>query len=361
LEKLPITEILLQTRSFCRCGGIEDHDLATVTGILKQSGKRIVLAWDCLSKDREINEAAGKLERFIKQFDAIRFLDPGIGSFLKTNFPDCELELSLEHGSFNKHAILSWIKTFLPQLTRVVLSNQLPFFVIESLRSLITVEMELLGYGPLEIFYSRRKLLTKQLVSSNRFSNKLTLASDDRPNQKNQVFQTEKGTIVYYDKRLNIFEHHNEIGMAGINVLRLEYLYQDELKQLVEILEDPNWVKSLGLQKQGEFIQGFFDNNLSHKLFTELSNKHLIFQKETQAGVILETVKQHYCIIRLDQPTTLPQSIEICTPDGKNIRSVLIEIMDLKGQNHIRKVKPGVYQFSWIKYATPGSVIRFIR
>lgn len=362
LVNLPIAEVLLQTGSFSRSGGIDDSSLNPVIAKLKRSGKRVVLAWDCLAKDSHIEEASNKLKSLLHlhQIHSIRFLDPGIGCYLKSKFPECKLELSLEHGSFNLHAILGWIKCLQPQLTRVVLSNQLPILSIAALRSQIPVEVELLGYGPLEIFYSRRKLINDQPVTHTQTDTKLALASDDRPKQANSVFINDMGTTIAYDKWINLFGYHDQIIQAGVNVLRLEYRFRNELKQLIDIFNDPDWVRRLGNFSQTTFVQGFFEKNISHHHFDQLTNQYLVTEKQNQAGIILESVKHDFCILRLDKPTTLPQSITITSPEGRKIQAELRELMDLRGQRHLLEAKQGVYQISWIKYVSPGSVICFV-
>lgn len=354
--RLPVDEVLLQSKEFSRVGGVELSNLPGAFDLLKKHGKKVVLAWDHLIKDNDIEKQQVEFERIINSIDSVRILDPGLGAYLQQNFPQVKLQLSLEHGSFNSLAIEGWLQALKPQVERVVLSPQIPSKTISRIVQTVSTGIEVLIYGELEMFYSRRKLLPSEEQTQS-----LTISSDDRPGQKNRIIQTSKGTIVYYDRTLNLSSKVSAIIKEGIQYLRLEgysgeqldwikqYLNQTPRNRQISVAEDPIRETS-----------GFYEKNLTDKLFRNLTNRHLSEEAERKIGSVLESVKNEYTVLLLQSEIDLPCTIKIISPEGKNVERKVDELTDLKMQSSTDKALAGIYQIPWIKFAVPGSLVTLL-
>ncbi len=358
LEDFPVSDVILQSNEFCRSGGIESDKLEDSIQQLKYKNKRVILAWDCLAKDEEIVQSKDLLKSIISELDAIRFIDPGIGSFLQSEFPETDLEFSLEHGYLNTPAIVNWLKLFLPQLKKTVLSLQLPLTAIKSIHPEIPVVTELLGSGPIGIFYSRRSLLPQKLTVQRQVISQTTIASDDRPEEKNPILTSSKGSLVFYNKPLNIFGIHDELEDAGIDYLRLEYLYHVELMAIADSVREYGWMQAMKRRNKESATDAFLLNNPTDNLFNRFKNEYLEENSKNKIGIVVVSVKPRYCLISLDMPIKLPQHVQFISPEGKTVKVILEKLEDLKGKMHTANIEPGVYLTSWLKFVVTGSLVR---
>ena len=354
---LPVSEILVQCDDFSRFGGVDFSNLAETAAIIKSSGKRCTLSWDCLAKNSELNNQFLKLKPIIDTFHSIRFLDPGVGQLLQAKSPDMKLQLSLEHGSLNRIAIQQWVDTFLPQLEKVILSPQLPLKALSSIEIDPAVGKEILLFGPLEMFYSRRKLLENQNPSRDLLKKTMQIASDDRPTQKSCILQTSNGTIAFYDRQLNLFNTAEDIAKTGISEVRVEYVNKGQLKQIISFFQNDAQETPAAENASLHETRGFIQKNLTDRLFGALSNPYLKKESEFKVGTVLESVKHSYSVIRLQQEIELPSSLNFVTPEGKKVTKEFISLKDLKNNDYCGNVPKGVYLAAWTKFVVPGSMI----
>ncbi len=357
--EIPINEVLLQTRTFSRFGEIDDKDIDDCIFQLQSKGKKIVLAWDILLKDKNFKELENGFRRLSEQINTVRFLDPGVGRFLSQRFPDCRLQLSLEHGSHNKTAILGWSQVFGQRLERVILSNQIPISTIESITKIPNVKFEMLGIGRIEIFYSARHLLGNNHQNHASFTKHSIVASDDRPNQLSPVFENEHGTIMFYDKELFIMDDLDIIEKAGIDHLRLEF-YKDKQYQIVKkTAMRGDWTDQLKKSLDIKTTKGFFKSNQTHKLFTFLTNRYITDNQKNSFGIVIEAVKNKFTLIETAKYLTLPISVNFSSPEGKKVNYIINKVKDLKGKCYTKSAPAGVYLLPWIKYIVPTSILCF--
>ncbi len=356
LQNLPISDVLLQSALFSRSGGMDGNELKKTISQVKKTGKKCVLSWDCLAKDDELTNSVSELEPYIKDLDAIRFTDPGTGVFLMKTYPDIRLEFSLEHGSLNKQAVNAWVDRFEQKLQKVVFSVQMPLDVISSIIPTLRAETEILAAGIINIFYSRRPLLGMRTDFN--LEKELSIASDDRPNQWNPVMETAKGTTVFYDKPINIFSMHDKLQKAGLDYLRVEYLYHRELRTFSDSVSRKGWQQATLSYKQGESIKAFLASNPTNRLFSRLKNAYLSEKTEEKIGSVIEAVKPKHCLIKLDVPLSLPAKINFISPERKTIAATLDNLRDLKGTEYQNSIDPGIYLCKWHKYVVTGSFIQ---
>lgn len=362
IAQLAVDEILLHTTAFSKVGRLETKQIPTIAKELENSGKEVVLVWDLLCKDREIKDLGKVLESIIGAIKSVRFLDPGVGFFLKQNFPELDLQISLEKGPNNYPGIAGWCELFAPNLSKVVLSNQIPIGQIESFRKKIPVAVEIQAVGRLEIFYSARPLVRNQLqidqaekISENI---ELTVASEDRPTQFSAILENRHGTFMYNDKDLFTLDSLDTIEAAGVDSVTID-LYQDSLLDLwEEYFQKEGWIEQLKAMWPKKTGRGFFRANKSHIPFKRLTNRYLQEEKEERVGTVLESVKKVHTLVEIYQPIQLPTEIIFCTPEGRQVSSDQKELVNLKGELFQESIPPGLYRLPWVKYAVPATILK---
>lgn len=358
LNRIPISEILVESETFSHAGEIKDDQLIHCFSQLMQAGKNPVLVWDLLNKDDHLSSIKELLAKIVNKITAIRFRDPGVGLLIKERYPDMRLQFSMEHCYQNHTGAIEWIKTFGPMLTRIIFSNQVPLPFIEAVQEKTDIEIELLGAGLLEIFYSRRELLTSSLYEGKSQSSKLETASLDRPTQISNVTANAKGTKVFYDKVLFILEEMETIQASRIATLRLELVHHAQYQLLAENYPGLNWISLLKNSWSKKMTRGFLHKNHTNNPFKRLTNQFLKNEIQNRIGMVLESVKQFYTLIRLIQPIELPMIFYFFSPEGREIKLKISELKSLHGKRFEKDVPKGLYIHPWIKYTVPMSLIK---
>ncbi len=357
---LPADNILVQPAGYSRNGGVGLAEIGDILARIASQGKKAILAWDGLFCESEVNDKFLKIEASLPSFDAIRFLDPGIGRLLNTECSDLKTELSLEHGSLSKVAILTWVELFKPGIEKVILSSQIPLERLQSITPDISVKTEIMGFGPLEMFYSNRKLLNRIPEPDKALEERWKIASEDRPDQLNQIFQSERGTLVFYDKLLNIMYLGDRLEEAGIDALRLEYQTTEQLEQIGDILMRSSAKEEFDIPDEIIETGGFIRDNRSNEHFVKLTNRYLKRKIEHKIGEILESAKSCYTVFSLDRALPLPQQVALISPEGKDLMIELRHVRDLKGNEYSGNLPPGIYRLDWVKYAVPGTLMTLV-
>ncbi len=358
VKSAAVAEILLQTASFSKVGSITDEEIARCISAVAKANKDVVLAWDTLCKDGVIHSLGNMLSRFSDRIDAIRFMDPGVGLYLKENFPELKLQFSMEYGPPNQVGILDWIDVFSPNLSRVVVSNQMPVSIIQLLRGKTSLELELLGAGRIEMFYSARTLLGRYLPRGESPVIEATAASEDRPRQLSPVLENPKGTLMFYYKDLFVLDAVDDCTDSGIDWLRLEFYEDYQYEILQRNLAEKDWIMVLKENWRVKTTQGFFRVNKSHRLLEKLTNKFLKDEKENQVGIVLESIKNSYTLIETRQELHLPLDVLFLSPERKKTVFRIKTLIDLRGSQFSRSVPVGYYLLPWVKHTVPATIIR---
>jgi len=354
--KTKMDEVLIQTKRFSRVGFIEDKDFDECFLKLKKSKKVLILDWNTLVNDSEIEDSKQHLLKIADKIDAIRFLDPGVGLLLKEILPQKQLHFSMEFGNFNAQGIKSWESSFTPQLTRIILSNQLPLSEIRKID--INTEIEIQGCGRIELFYSPRKLIHRPI---NQPGGAISLlgASEDRPTQISPMIENDSGTFMFYDKDLFVLDELNNDDVCP-DYVRLELYRLDQFEILAQTYPEPGWAEKLAKTLTNKTTRGFFRINKSHAPLQRLTNKHIKKESETKVGVVLESVKKQHMIVEIQKEIMLPAQLLFCSPEGKQVESSVQKVENLSGALIEEKIQPGYYKLPWLKHVVPASVLKAV-
>ena len=356
--RIPIKEVVIQTKSFSLNGGISDADLHDTLNQLTKHRKLITLQWDMLCQDDELETLAERLTEFSSKIMAIRFVDPGVGAYLKKRFQNLHLQFLMWDGHQNRAGILKWIQIFQPNLHRIILSNQISKQIIKELRQSTGIPIEIKGLGRVQLFYSPRKLLSNNSFEKQDDNSEILAASTDRPTQFFSVQQTHQGTTIFNDKDLYLLDRLEEIKTIGVNYLGLEPHTSKQYTLIEETFGKTGWIDKVKNSWENPLIDGFFSKNQTDSLLARLSNTHLKGEKQYQIGSVIESLKNSHTLLHLKQDLDLPQQVVFITPERKEVKFEITHLIDLKGRYYQDRACHGLYRLPWIKYVVSASIMK---
>lgn len=318
LKNHGVSEVLLCHKDLSRQGHLETHEFKKLAFEASQAGLEVVAEWDCLLTTESLAQNGALLSEWCADgvpLSAVRVLDMGaVERALDLPLP---IQLCLETGHHNQAGLEALVDYVGARLQRVVLSLELPQKVLATYLAFLAqrkIEAEILGLGPLLIFYSPRPLLSAQAFSGEEqaridyFSKHLSLeavgASEESPHRGFPLIENKHGTLMYLPKHHCLLEE-----MAGLKAMGLSYVRLD-LRPLKKEQSDL-WTEFWPLWKAENYaellalypfahIRGFYSINKSDVLFGKLKNAHLRLGDASKLlGQVVEVKKGHYLAVKL--------------------------------------------------------------
>ncbi len=330
IDLLSDTDILLAPKQLSRQGFL---NIDQVNQIAKKC-QRPILVWDILMTEMNFKKALTYLKLLdLNSFYAIRVQDPGALNFLVDNYPEIKIQLVLENGNHNLAAILNWINLSGKNLERIILSIELPKETLEIYLKELTqrnVKSELLGLGPILLFYSPRSLLNP-LLDKRKEQISATVSSSESPHKGFRVIENINGTFMYNTKDHFILDEIENLKKMGLNYLRVEADASliPEIKSLLALIS-PEKVESIKSKYPYKLMKGFFSVNKTDVLFPKLKNFRIARVDDHYLGEVVDVQKKKLMGILLKNPKlnlSPGDIIQIKTPEGK---SKTISISEIK-------------------------------
>ena len=356
LKKLSDANILFELDSFSKFGHLKSAELAFLGDDLGACKGKKILDFSILVKDHELNSKITELEPYLHHFDRVRCSDPGVAlALVKKNV---EVEFSLEQAAPNQEVVLAWAEKLGPYLKKLVLSNQFPISEIAELsKKLGAMELELLALGPIETFYSRRKLIAKPMGLEQEEIH-TTAYSDDRPNQVGRLKQNRHGTYYFHDKDLCLLGLEEKAEAAGVSCFKLSLQNEAEYQLVAAHFMEGGLLDSkLADAWPQKTTVGFFHKNRTDKPLKRLTNNSLQENANLAIGRVIEAKKNSFMVIELLQRVTQPCNLTIINPEGKVVDFTLKGARFLNGKDADENLQSGIYLLKWIKYALVQSLI----
>lgn len=216
-----IAEVLIEPACLSREGAIAIAAAQALSAQAKAAGIRSVLVWDLLMTEGEFDACSSIVTSQIGNFDAVRVQCPGALRYLTQNYPGKPVQFIAETGNCNIASLEGYCRVGGSQLERIVLSLQLTAKKVAEYVKRLPVECELLGLGPILLFYSRRRLLADLAEEENDRIEVFASTSElhDRPLP---VVDNIHGTLMYLDRDLLILDRLHEFGTGLPAYLRLD-------------------------------------------------------------------------------------------------------------------------------------------
>ncbi|MEK7484788.1 MAG: U32 family peptidase, partial [Planctomycetota bacterium] len=264
----------------------------------------------------------------LEQIHAFRILDPGVALwFCEQAFP-CELQLLCDSGNHNLTGLQEWAKIFAPRLTRLILSSEIPGDSLKSWIPQIPASCEILGLGPILLFYTPRKLLSphfkhpvEEEPDSMQEEIRATACAEESQNRSFLTVETQQGTFIYNPKDLCLLEYISELGSIELHYLRLDRYDVPSLPichKIMEMLKHPSLEHFQQIRQlwKRPLIHGFYSGNRSDSTFDQLKNGLFKNRKEQVVGEIMDVKRKDYLVIQAHQEIQTGESFCFSSPDG---------------------------------------------
>lgn len=337
-------DYIIAPRELSRLGRMTLEQAIQKAQEVKDNGHRAFLQWDAFFVEQDLAPLLDKLCDFpFDHFDGVRVADPGALNFLLENFPKVPIHFVAEMGNHNIEALKGWCELIGEQLSRLVLSIELPSQKLAQYIDELPVQVEFMALGPILLFYSPRKLVSHAFSDIEDDTDeewKEVMANSEESAHKGfKVFENSHGTFMFNPKIFCLLEQWDELKEMGLDYARVELGDKSELLHEIQQLNQ-NFDKSKASEIKESFgqkaIRGFYHVNRSDVLFPKLKNARRSRSDQNYLGEVVEVSKGKYIAIYIrnhDHGVELGSNIKILTPDGKEKHVSLNKISDVGGQS----------------------------
>lgn len=348
-----VDEVILCSSEFSRFGELSLSELVDIAKRLKEAGKRVVLCFDILMTENIfILKTKTLSELDLALFDAVRVQDPGALEFFRAHECVLPIQLILETGNHNTRAVNQWASVAGERLERLILSLEWPRSELFKLLAESKHEFELMGLGPILLFYSPRSLVRPLVDSESDAPLNFFANSEESPHKGFRVLENKHGTFMFHPKHHGLLEESFELAQAGLAAFRLELTNEDErslldhFARLLKAHDEQELKESVARIKEvypHTLIKGFYKANKSNVLFKKLKNDRLSARSELLIGHVLDYKKGHPLLIKNLHPTRtvrVGESLRFLSTEGKQKEVELTKLKNLHG-DEVSTLAPG--------------------
>ncbi len=314
--------------------------------------------------------------------DALIISDPAVFTIAKEVVPEMEIHISTQANNTNYGTFLFWHRL---GAKRVVTARELSLLEIKEIREQIPDKMEIESFvhGAMCISYSGRCLLSSFMAGrdANRGACthpcrwKYSVVEESRPGEYMPVFENERGTYIFNSKDLCMIEHIPDLISAGIDSLKVEgrmktALYvatvartyrkalDDYAISLETYAQNMEWYKAeIGKCTTRKFTTGFFYGKPDAD--TQIYDNNTYTQDYIYLGIAGEQSEDGSVCLEQRNKFSVGEIVEIMKPDGRNIRTEVLEIHDEEG--NLQESAPHPKQKLWVKFSVSPAEYDILR
>lgn len=386
-----VAEVLIEPALLARQGWLSADAAQTLAIAARKRGLRPVLVWDALMPEHRMEQVGDRLQTWdLSAFAALRIADLGAAGWAQQHAPHLPLQLLAEAGNHNLAALQGWCALWGSNLERVILSIELPEDKLVQYCQALPVACEVLGAGPILLFYSPRPLLSPHLSvagdadadameTDERSLVRTTVAFEDTRDRPFPSLETPHGTLMFFDKDQFILDRLTPLNAAGLHTLRLDLRPLDRttpapvaaqpsfdkdqwmdaapaIDQICQqILQDPASVRS---QWPRPTRAPFFQANRTTALIPRMKTRWLDPWRPHALAEVIAGEKDNYLVFRTLRPfdfggdytLLLPTKEVVAFPPSCHPRS-------LTGAPTTATQPDQLILTHWIKKVVPGSLL----
>ncbi|MDS9473194.1 peptidase U32 family protein [Sporosarcina pasteurii] len=200
-------------------------EIKEITSFAHIHNKRVCVAVNAIMHNEQIEEVIPYLE-FLQQIgvDAITVGDPGVIHLLKKH--DIEIPYVYDAQTLVTSAkqVNFWAKR---GAVGAILAREITFEELKSIRSQVTVPVELLVYGATCIHHSKRPLIENyfNFTKETGPTEELFLSEPKKPDTHYSIFEDTNGTHVFATNDINLFPHLDALVEAGLTHWKLDGIF----------------------------------------------------------------------------------------------------------------------------------------
>lgn len=210
--------------------GFNDETLKEAIEYAHKLGKKVYLTLNVFPHSTEVADMIEHAKKTVAlKPDAIIVADPGMVSYLTTNF-DIPVHLSTQASTANYLSANFWQSQ---GVDRVVLAREMSFADIKETSKNSTIDLEAFVHGSMCMAYSGRCQISNYLLGRDpnkgqcaqpcRFKYKFYgVKEDTRPEEYFPIFEDDHGTYLFNSKDLCMIKYVPELIEAGISSFKIE-------------------------------------------------------------------------------------------------------------------------------------------
>lgn len=348
LKALGVEEIIIGLRDFSIMGKLSQKEGILLTREAQKLGMQTFLQWDLLMTENILTQKIAQITSFLEQgrVDALRVQDEGALQWAQeeTALP---LHLITERGNHNLKALEGWVQLIGKRLQRLILSPEIPRDWLKVYGGKLPCALEVLGLGPLLLFWTPRPL-TEALGHDLQDDFSFLATCDESAHRDFPVLSNTHGTFLFHQKHHWLLEHGRELAAMGITHLRLDVKSFEWKKRALRLLKEGGRDAATSFQKDypHPLIRGFFSRNKSHVLFPKLKNEKLELWRDEAIGEVVGVERDGLMGIELKGGAVMKagESYRIQTPEGKKLVFTVNTLQELSSDfvvvNGVKSVGP---------------------
>lgn len=367
LEHLdPEIEYIFSYKSFSRQGNLDLENGSSLMINAIESGFCCVLEIDVLVCEQDFEGLLAKINKLDpRMLKLVRLQDPGIIDLFVNQYPESKIQLVLETGNHNLIGIKRWCDFIKSKLDRIILSIELPKDKLKEIISELNISVEILGFGPILVFYTPRKLLSSALEDESLNDNELYALgkSEESPHKGFPIFENAHGTFMYHIKDFCLLAESSELQEMGLSFFRFDPRISEayHLQKLVkEHIQGKDHLVQIKEEYKKDLMRGYYRVNKTNILFPKLKNNRIKRSDLSFCGAVLEIAKEHYIAIEVkENKIKIGNDLKFITPEGKEVLLTVkslrnTQLMDQqeipKGQIALVSYRKGVWPKSSVYY-----------
>ncbi|MBD1913491.1 MULTISPECIES: U32 family peptidase [unclassified Leptolyngbya] len=358
-----LKEVLIEPQLLARQGTLSETDSQALAQDAQQRGLRPVLVWDALMPERMWKAVGDRLKTWdLSAFAAIRVNDLGAAAWVQEHAPHMPLHLIVETGNHNLSALQGWCELLGSSLERLVLSIELPEDTLAHYCRTLPVACEVLGAGPILLFYSPRSLLTNPLHAEEDAPYlATTVAFEESPDRPFPTLETAHGTLMFLDKDQFILDRLTTLQEAGMHTIRLDLrslqpsgdaaLHVDQICQ--QLVTDP---AALRQHWPRPTRAPFFNANRTTALIPRMKTRRLDPWRPQALAEAIASEKNKFLVFRVLHPFPFSTSLKLISPTGDPL-PLPDHFRTLDGQALETAQADQLLIADWVKRGVPGSLL----
>lgn len=295
--------------------------------------------------------------------DAVIVADPGMVMLAKENCPDIAIHISTQANNTNYMTFRFWYEQ---GIRRVVCARELSLAEIKGIRDNIPEDMEIESFihGAMCISYSGRCLLSNYFTGRDANHGacthpcrwKYAVVEETRPGEYMPVYENERGTYIFNSKDLCMLEHIPEMLEAGIDSFKIEgrmktALYVATVARTYRRAIDAALAGGEAYEKilpwcreeiskctYRQFTTGFYFGKPDEG--AQIYDNNTYINEYIYLGIIEET-EGNTVVIHQKNKFLVGETIEIMKPDGRNVETKVLSILNEDGGEMESAPHPG--------------------
>jgi putative protease len=288
-------------------------------------GIKTILEWDITMTENVFQKCLETLKEIDLQLvDSLRVQDPGAAEYVFQNFSH-PMQLVCEVGNRNLVGLQSFEEYFGQRLERIIISAELNKELIEKFVNGLKVETEILGLGPILLFYTPRNLLSPLTTINEEDLIEATGSSEESPHKGFPLRQNRHGTFMYHIKDQFLIPFMKDLKEMGLDYLRLD-LSKTRTSDFEKIAQGTYEAHDY----PGSLMKGFYRANKTDILFTKLKNHRLQDRDETYVGEVIDVLKGEALVLDLKKKLQIGTQLQLISTEGKH---KVIEVKKLQNLN----------------------------